>query len=271
MPSHQPTPFEARQSFSDSHRIETPEQVHLEFAIAGIGSRFLALAIDTLIQFGAFLIIGITLAILGLTGFLQQWRLASLWVLAGVIAIFFVLYFGYFAVFEILWDGQTPGKRVIGLRVIKENGRPLAAVESIGRNLLRIVDQAPGFYAIGMVTAMCNSQSKRLGDFVAGSLVIREQKMADIERSWIAAPAPTSGAPLVDHLSSAEVLSAEDFALVNTFLLRRADLSPALRHKFAFDILRRIRPKLSEADVNGDGPEQTLEAMAHRFRELRRD
>jgi uncharacterized RDD family membrane protein YckC len=271
MSSHQPTPFEARQSFSDRHRIETPEQVHLEFAIAGIGSRFLALAIDSVIQCGAFLIVGIILSVLGLTGLLQHWRLASLWLLAGVIAVFFVLYFGYFAAFEIFWDGQTPGKRVIGLRVIKETGRPLAVVESIGRNLMRIIDQAPGFYAIGMVTAMCNSQSKRLGDFVAGSLVIREQKMADIERAWIAAPAPASGDPLGDQLLSAEVLSPEDFELVNTFLVRRADLSPGLRHKFAFDILRRIRPKLGVSDLKGEGPEQTLEELAHRFRELRRD
>jgi uncharacterized RDD family membrane protein YckC len=263
---YQPTPFDAAPSFSDRHRIETPEQVHLEFAIAGIGSRFLALAIDTSIQFGVAVIIGIVLAVLGLTGFLRSWRLASLWVLAFAIAAFFVLYFGYFVLFEIFWDGQTPGKRIIGLRAIKETGRPLAVVESIGRNLMRIVDQVPGFYGVGMVSAMCNPQCKRLGDFVAGSLVIREQKMADIERAWIAAPAPASGIVFGD-----QVLSTEDFALIDTFLMRRADLSLSLRHKFASDILRRIQPKLGVTDLNNQGAEQTLEALAHRYREFRRE
>ena len=240
--------------------------MHLEFAVAGIGSRFLALAIDTVIQVVAGLVIGLILIIVGFKGYLHRWRLTSLWVMAGVIAFVFVLYFGYFALFEIFWDGQTPGKRAIGIRVIKETGRPLAVVESIGRNLMRIIDQMPGFYAVGVVAAMCNSQSKRLGDFVAGSLVIREQKIADVERSWIAAPAPAAGVFAGD-----QVLTAEDFALIDTFLVRRMDLSPALRHKFAFDILRRLQPKLGENGPQTGGPEETLEALAHRYREFRRD
>lgn len=266
MSPHQPTPFDAPPSFSDRHRVETPEQVSLEFAVAGIGSRFLAIAIDTLIQLAVALVVAVTLAIFGLTGLLRNWRLASLWVIAGSIAFFFVLYFGYFAIFEIFWNGQTPGKRAIGLRVIKETGRPLDAVESIGRNLMRIIDQMPGFYGVGIVAAMCNSQSKRLGDFVAGSLVIREQKMEEIGRAWIAAPSPTAAISFGE-----QPLSADDFALINTFLLRRAGLSPDIRRKFAFDILQRIQPKLGSAVDQNISAEDTLEALAHRYREFGRE
>ena len=99
-------------------------------------------------------------------------------------AVLFALYYGYFAAFEILWNGQTPGKRAAGIRVIKESGRPLSAAETIGRNLLRIVDQLPGFYAIGIVTSLLNAQNKRFGDFVAGSIVVRESSLSAMRPSW---------------------------------------------------------------------------------------
>lgn len=111
----------------------------MDFAVAGIGSRFLAILIDVLIQSAAGVVAGILLLLLLAAMSLAGPR-ASLWVGAFFILFYFVLYFGYYAIFEILWNGQTPGKRRVGIRVIKEDGRPLTPAESIGRNLMRIVD-----------------------------------------------------------------------------------------------------------------------------------
>ena len=100
------------------------------------------------------------------------------------IFVLFAIYWGYFAAFEVLWKGQTPGKRFAGIRVIKESGRPINAVEAIGRNLMRAVDVLPGIYGVGVVCMMCNRQSRRLGDFVAGTVVVHEKRDEEVRPAW---------------------------------------------------------------------------------------
>ncbi|MGJ5815958.1 RDD family protein [Paludibaculum fermentans] len=227
-------PMPPAPSLFDVHSIETPEQTRLHFQLAGIGSRFLAMAIDTTIQIAAFLAGLLILAITGGGLFAVLGFLPRQWWTALVIAFNFVLYYGYFTIFEIAWRGQTPGKRIIGIRVIKESGRPLAPSETIGRNLLRIVDQLPGIYAVGILTALFNSQSKRLGDFVAGSIVIREQKQ---EAMWqgLDESAPENGALLGHRLSPAHA------ALIEAFVARRSELPDGLRGQMAHQILSKIQ------------------------------
>ncbi|MDE3135323.1 MAG: RDD family protein, partial [Acidobacteriota bacterium] len=139
-------------SSADKLTIETPEQTSLEFRLAGIGSRFLALAMDTVIQVSTALLVLVALEIMyplaRLLGSVSQWMLA-----AGVVGGF-LLYEGYFAFFEAVWNGQTPGKRFARLRVIKDDGRPIGVYDALARNLLRIVDQFPGIYAIGVVVML---------------------------------------------------------------------------------------------------------------------
>src|SRR5690242_5346487 len=108
----------------DHLTIETPEQVTLEFPLAGVGSRFLALALDTLIQFGLGALLGI-LAIVVYWGVLGGAVRARPWVLAAFVILAFLFQFGYFAFFEAIWNGQTPGKRRLHLRVIRDSGRPI--------------------------------------------------------------------------------------------------------------------------------------------------
>src|SRR5690349_754896 len=140
------------------HTIETPEQMTLAFAVAGIGSRFLAVAVDSLIQVAAGIVLLIIITIASAGGTLLGLRVTGTWAAAAGVAGVFLLMYGYFAVFEILWNGQTPGKRVVGIRVVKDTGRPLTPPEAIGRNLMRLVDQLPFFYAVGMVVALTNAQ-----------------------------------------------------------------------------------------------------------------
>src|SRR5215472_11659011 len=112
--------------------IETPEQIPLRFLLAGIGSRFLALALDSLIQVLATLVL-VVLAFVILGGHKPSGANGGeTWVIALLVLLFFLIQFGYFAFFEAIWNGQTPGKRYMRLRVIKDSGRPITPVDALG-------------------------------------------------------------------------------------------------------------------------------------------
>jgi uncharacterized RDD family membrane protein YckC len=259
-----PQPPNPPASLFDKHTIETPEQMSLEFAVAGIGSRFLALAVDTLIQFGIGLVLLVIVSVLGFTGALLGFRQHRLWLLALFGVVVFFLMFGYFACFEIIWNGQTPGKRMIGIRVVKDSGRPLTASETIGRNLLRIVDQLPAFYAIGVLVALMNAQNKRLGDFIAGSIVVREASMKELKPVW--QTEQSSMQPLGSARLSTAALSLEELGLIDAFLQRRSDLDWEVRSRMAAQILERLRPKLTAAARDQSSTESLLEALAYECR-----
>lgn len=262
MPSHLPGPGTSVTSFADKLTIETPEQTALDFPIAGIGSRFLALAIDTLIQILVGFIVGFggSMAIAGISVVMPS---ASLWGFAILILFYFLLYFGYFAFFEILWNGQTPGKRRAGIRVIKDSGRPLTPTESIGRNLLRIVDWLPAFYAAGIASAVLTKGNKRLGDLVVGSLVVRESSLSDLKPLW--QTSRDSLSPPLSHLGAAN-LSPDECALIDSFLNRRNDLDADVRYRMADQIFRRLAPKLTLPADQTLSTEAILESLARERR-----
>jgi uncharacterized RDD family membrane protein YckC len=261
MSTYPPNPGQSSNNFGDQLTIETPEQTALDFAVAGIGSRFLALAFDVLIQLLVGIFVGIAgaFAIAGLSTVLPK---AGMWSAAILIIFYFLLYFGYYAFFEIIWNGQTPGKRKAGIRVIKDSGRPLTPAESIGRNLMRIVDWMPFFYAIGITSAFLTKGNKRLGDLVVGSMVVRETSLMELKPAWQTSPSP--GAPLPAFASplGAQHLSVEEMTLVESFLTRRSALEPALRFRMADEVLRRFRSKLTLPADNSVSAEKILEALA---------
>src|SRR3982751_3473744 len=131
--------------------IETPERVPLEFALASIGNRFLAVVVDHFIQYlSIFLVAWFFLSIAGYTTSdvadapEKLFSDAPKWTIAIMVLSLFLIFAGYFILFEWLWNGQTPGKRLMKLRVIRDDGRPVTLWESIARNLLRICDAVPG-------------------------------------------------------------------------------------------------------------------------------
>lgn len=250
---------------ADKLTIETPEQTALDFAVAGIGSRFLALAVDVLIQFFVGLAVGVTGAF-AIGGIAVVAPKAGMWSFAILMFFYFFLYFGYYALFEILWNGQTPGKRRAGIRVIKDSGRPLTPAESIGRNLMRIVDWLPFFYAIGITCAFLTKGNKRLGDLVVGSIVVREASLRDLKPTWqttssASAPLPSSVGPF-----GAKHLSPEETALVESFLNRRSALAVDVRSRMAEAIFRRIKPKLTLPSDPSLSTEKILEVVAYERR-----
>jgi uncharacterized RDD family membrane protein YckC len=242
--------------------IETPEQTSIEFPLAGIGSRFLAVLIDSLFQFGVLIAFGLIVLAISATG--GRARLGGLptgivWLWAIFILVYFVLMYGYFILFEAIWNGQTPGKRITHLRVIKDSGQPITAIDSVGRNLMRIIDQLPFAYGIGVLCASISSQSKRLGDYVAGTVVVHEKPLETVAPRWDA------GAQSGLHRYGASRLTPEEFVLVETFLSRRAALDAGVRYDTAAGILRRIEAKLT-LPAEKPSAEKILEELSHERR-----
>jgi uncharacterized RDD family membrane protein YckC len=246
----------------DQLKIDTPEQIALELPLAGIGSRFLAMAIDTLIQIAAYLIIGILFLLILPAGFSMFTFLPKTLGPAVAIFLFFAVYWGYFAVFESLWNGQTPGKRVAGIRVIKESGRPINAIEAIGRNFLRAIDMQPGIlYGFGLVCMMCNQQSRRIGDFVAGTVVVHEKPTEEIRPTWNTATDATQTSGGLGQMT------AEELVLIETYLSRRFELEPEVRLRTAIQIADRIKAKTGLEPQSHQHVDDFLEEAARKIRD----
>jgi uncharacterized RDD family membrane protein YckC len=245
----------------DQLKIDTPEQIALELPLAGIGSRFLAIVIDTLIQGALYFITGIIFALvlpIGLAGFTFLPKVMGP---AMEIFIVFTIYWGYFAIFESLWKGQTPGKRVAGIRVIKESGRPINAYEAIGRNFMRAVDVLPGVYGVGLLCMMLNRQSRRLGDFVAGTVVVHEKSSEEVRPTWNAVADTTSATGGLANVT------ADDLVLVETYLSRRFDLEPEVRLRTAIQIADRIKAKTGMQTQPLQHVDEFLEQAARKMRD----
>ncbi len=245
----------------DKLTIDTPEQVALEFPLAGIGSRFLAVAFDMLLQFIVYLILFL-LALWVLSDLFRNWSPAWSWSTALLVLVLFCIYWGYYAFFESVWKGQTPGKRYAQIRVIKETGRPITPFEAIARNLLRVIDYLPGMYAVGVVTMFLNRKNKRLGDFVAGTVVIHERREEE----------PLWNLPQNVQLPTYEVsgLSLQEIELIETFLARRLDLTPEVRRANAERIAGRMAERLRVQDQPRNDNEDFLEAVVKEFRDTAR-
>lgn len=262
--------------------IETPERVQLEFALASIGNRFLAVTIDHLVQYlSIFLIAWFFLSIAGYSGSdvvdapEQLLTEAPKWVVATLIIILFLIFAGYFIAFEWLWSGQTPGKRLLKLRVIREDGRPLTLWESIARNLLRIGDAVPGFilpvYSVGLIAIFLNSRDQRLGDMFAGTVVVRERAneaptFVETFSDRIADSAFTRVQAPVDIIPNIAKLNGREIEVVESFLRRRWDLTERQRLWMAWRIALPLMYKLRPAyDVKNFTYEGLLEELLHRY------
>ncbi len=262
--------------------IETPERVPLEFALASIGNRFLAVAIDHFIQFlSIFLIAWFFLSIAGYSSSDvmdtpdQLFSEAPKWLIALLIIILFLIFSAYFIAFEWLWNGQTPGKRLMKLRVIRDDGRPLTLWEAIARNLLRIADAIPGFiipvYSVGLIVIFLSSRDQRVGDFFAGTVVIRERTdeaptFDETFSNKIRDMAFTRVQPSADLQANVAALTEREIEVVESFLRRRWDLTERQRLWMAWRIALPIMYKLKPAyNLETFTYEGFLEEILHRF------
>src|SRR6266404_6967646 len=262
----------------DTLVIETPERVPLHFALASIGNRFIACAIDHTIQILALITIGIFFAIItDVPDIGSRLMNAPKWVIALLVIIQFVVINGYFAVFEWVWRGQTPGKRWLKLRVIREDGRPISFFEAMVRNLLRVVDFiVPPFYSIGLVSVFATERDQRIGDLVAGTVVVREREaeapaFAEVFASPVSDPAMRRTCQPVRFAADVNSLTEREISVVESFLRRRWDLRDYPRQwmawRVAMPILFKLRPQYDLAEFTYEG---FLEELLHRYRERHR-
>ena len=245
---------------SDKLTIDTPEQTALEYPIAGLGSRFLALLADTAIQ-GILAFFVFILGAFIAAGLAKIWGVGTQWVFAIIIVSAFLLNSGYFALFEIFWNGQTPGKRYAQIRVIKEDGRPIGVYEAIVRNALRLIDALPGMYGVGLISVFLSGQSKRLGDYVAGTVVVHEKTLEGV-RPYVATTTIDESLPAID----ASQVTLEEVRLIEAFLNRRDSLEPAVRTTMAMQIANRLAQKMEVQIYGWPRTERFLEAVMEQCR-----
>ena len=258
--------------------IETPERVPLHFALASIGNRFIACAIDHTIQMLALFAMAIFFMIIaGFSDFGNRVTSAPSWVRALMIIFSFLLISGYFALFEWLWRGQTPGKRWLKLRVIREDGRPIGFFESMVRNLLRNFDiWVPPFYSVGLVSVFVTERDQRVGDLVAGTVVVREREaeapaFTEVFASPVSDQALRRAWKPVAFTADVNLLTEAEIQVVESFLRRRWDLKDYPRQWMAWrvsmPILFKLRPQYDLPTFTYEG---FLEELLHRYREKHR-
>jgi uncharacterized RDD family membrane protein YckC len=157
------------------HQVVSTEKVPIRYRVAGLGSRFLAWLAD----FGLMAVLAFAGALLSMVLEIGRAGLGP----AVLSLVVFVLMWGYFLLFEWLWQGQTPGKRLVGLRVIQWRGTGISFAQAAIRNLLRFVDALPFCYAVGFVVAASNRENRRLGDFAADTLVVHVEHQPRLIRA----------------------------------------------------------------------------------------
>lgn len=262
----------------DTLIIETPERVPLHFALASIGNRFLACAVDHAIQGLAIALLVLGAMILASFEAIQAlFESAPKWVYAVTGILLFLTFAGYFTFFEWLWSGQTPGKRWLKLRVIREDGRPITFWEASVRNLVRAADMAPyGFYSVGLISVFSTDRDQRVGDMVAGTVVVREREaeapaFSEVFASPVSDPALRRSFKPVEFTASLNSLTESEIQVVETFLRRRWDLGDVPRQwmawRVALPILYKIRPTY---DLDKFTYEGFLEELLHRYLQTHR-
>lgn len=255
--------------------IETPERVQLAFALASIGNRFLAAIIDHFIQF----MVLISLSVIGriiLSGYginadgIFDSELAK-WAYAVLIIASFIVFTTYFVLFEWFWNGQTPGKRWLKLRVIREDGRPITFWEALARNLLRLFDMFPGLYSIGLITIFMSNRDQRIGDFFAGTVVIRERTdeaptFAETFSNPVSDVAFRRVQKRTDFKADLSGVKEAEIEVVESFLRRRWDLSDRQRvwmaWRVALPLMYKIKPSYDLQTFTYEG---FLEELLHRY------
>lgn len=219
------------------HRVETPEHVLVGYTLADLGSRFAALVLDAL------LLVGVLLALLLLVplGISRVWTvpawLAAVGQAVGTLAAFATIW-GYFVYWEGLRDGQTPGKRALGIRVVHDGGYPVTVRGAVIRNLLRLIDIQPApSWAVGGLAMLVHPQTKRLGDLAADTLVVRERATPVLPEEQ-EPRAAAAGPPR---------LSPEQMAALERYVARREGLRPAVRARIAEQLWARLAAAAEEA------------------------
>ncbi|HEY9810238.1 MAG TPA: RDD family protein [Halomicronema sp.] len=243
--------------------LQTPESVELEFTLAGIGSRLLALLID-------YFLWSITLLILLFIWIIFSYQFIDIlsqnltsnqiqqWLTALYILINFGVYVGYFVFFETLWQGQTPGKRIANIRVIRDDGRSVRLPQATLRALLRPVDD---ILFLGMLLIILTPREKRLGDFLAGTVVVCEETTTKSPDFTLSEPAQKLSPKLIE-VANISALLPDDFAIIREYLQRRKKMKPQAKDELSRQLAAQVKTIISLDKIPDKvSAEQFLEAV----------
>ena len=213
--------------YEDRRTISTPEGVDLEIPLAGLATRFIGLLIDTVIQVTVIVVATVAMVTIGSTT-------AAIVISAAAV----LLTIGYDVIFEVAAGGRTPGKRVAGIRVVMDGGRPIGLRASLIRNVIRLFEGFATSYIPAMIAILVTRNNQRLGDLAAGTLVIRDRR---------AAPPPAYVPPPLAPTNALDAtgVTGEELAIVRSFLARRESLLPDARRALAADLAGRLRPRVA--------------------------
>ena len=216
--------------------IESPDHVEVAVDLAGVGSRFLALAVDTVIQ-GA-LVLGVIIILMALSGLFGAVGLPALegvFLAIGIGAVA-IINFGYYIVCEMRMNGQTVGKRLVRIRVVKDTGEPIRFFDSALRNFVRVFEAAAGLYSISVVSVLISSQRKRLGDLAAGTIVVvASERLAPAHLAIDIANLPMSDELRRSIRAGIGAVTQEEYEFVTDLLARAAELPQQMATRMAVE------------------------------------
>jgi len=230
--------------------LVTPEHVVVQYRLAGLGSRFLAYLIDTMILGIIFILLGFLTFFVGLPiiDFLSEYIIFdfSSYFFALFLFIVFVLIWGYFTCFEYFTGGQTPGKMILGIRVLQDGGQSITFLSAFIRNIMRIIDLLPSGYLLGMIVMFLHPKHKRLGDLVGGTIVVYDRKNKrkkrkrafeqEMEERGISSQSLTLEPWVLRRLT------AKEWTLLSTYLERRQNLKDEDKDRVTYEVAQILFP-----------------------------
>jgi uncharacterized RDD family membrane protein YckC len=242
-------------------RLNTPEQVDLHLEVANVGSRGLALFIDSLIRFGLLMLLWVMYVLASDHGLMSDTlSLGRKGFLILLICLLFASEWVYFALFEWVWNGQTPGKRLLRLRVIKEDGAPITFLEIIIRNFMRPVDCSGPMALVGLGFIFFHPRSQRVGDVLARTIVVRESKI-----DWDLFRLPEEKPAAVRR--TRVVLEPVQLEMLQRYLHRVRGMEPSIAEELGGKLRRALRAQIKGTDLDhAEGSARAwLEEMAARL------
>lgn len=242
---------------SDIYTVITPENVELDYEIAGIGSRFLATGIDLSIQSVLSAGVVYALKLLNIGALNDKIRNYFTSVIGGLIVLimFLVIFLGYYVILETVLNGQTLGKKIVNIRVRKEGGYAPTFWDILLRNIIRLVDFFPFLYCTGLIVMFFNNRAKRLGDFAAGTIVVKEMPRKQFSKylqdNPLANPEPNSPEETLPEYpwlgALIPLISRSDYLILKNLISRRANL--VNYQALAAEILQKITSQASFTEL----------------------
>jgi uncharacterized RDD family membrane protein YckC len=235
------------ENVQDFDLIETPENVELQRRLAGIGSRFIAGLMDTLLITLMYIVLLLLFLTLGINIISQVGisNVLEMWMLAIMIFVAFLIYWGYFVLFEMWTNGQSPGKKYMKIRVVMLEGGGISLNSIAVRNLLRVVD-AIGFYAVAGIAMFVTKKVQRLGDLAAGTVVISEE-IPDYSARYDKKKRVLDNQAITSTVLEATGLKPEEYRILHNYWLRRGELTIEARSRILPQLLQPIFVRMGQS------------------------